>query len=512
MASFLEKFLFPTPTPSYSDSSFPRELLWVPVESDAVPVVLLLSPNARYLVLYFHSNGEDIGLCYSFARSLSTLLEVHVLLVEYPGYGICPGTASENSLLKAAHAAFRFVSEQLRWPAEDVIIMGRSLGAAVASQLAARVTCNGLILVAPFASLVEAAHHHVGVLARVLSNDVFNNRDHICKVSAPTLIVHGKNDTVVPCSQGRQLYDLSSARKLFVNPEGMHHNSDLLTVADILIKPVLRFFCLPDYTFQSLEVPPEFFGWRHRQQDKAMVVDMEAFDPLVRSFRDRLTRFVGIDTGHSAHAGADGPRRHSDHGKPDGPQSVFLSVPAAPGDIDGVEGSSMHTVRTSRRLARPHSQPSSLGRIGCIMDASSANADSGGTIDRMDITMDSMMPRNSKAIVGLDGLGAQGFGLQSGCCRGDFLFGMAHDLEVLRLRVQTASKEGHCAQLPQRALIVPGEGSSPRTLESTLCCGAAAARPRSAGSAISCSLAPCGIGRSVAVGCCGFFGGGMAAI
>mmetsp|Transcript_902 Transcript_902/g.2164 ORF Transcript_902/g.2164 Transcript_902/m.2164 type:complete len:369 (+) Transcript_902:180-1286(+) len=275
MASFLEKFLFPTPTPSYSDSSFPRELLWVPVESDAVPVVLLLSPNARYLVLYFHSNGEDIGLCYSFARSLSTLLEVHVLLVEYPGYGICPGTASENSLLKAAHAAFRFVSEQLRWPAEDVIIMGRSLGAAVASQLAARVTCNGLILVAPFASLVEAAHHHVGVLARVLSNDVFNNRDHICKVSAPTLIVHGKNDTVVPCSQGRQLYDLSSARKLFVNPEGMHHNSDLLTVADILIKPVLRFFCLPDYTFQSLEVPPEFFGWRHRQQDKAMVVDME---------------------------------------------------------------------------------------------------------------------------------------------------------------------------------------------------------------------------------------------
>mmetsp|Transcript_902 Transcript_902/g.2163 ORF Transcript_902/g.2163 Transcript_902/m.2163 type:complete len:499 (+) Transcript_902:158-1654(+) len=216
--------------------------------------------------------------------------------------------------------------------------------------------------------------------------------------------------------------------------------------------------------------------------------------------------------GHSAHAGADGPRRHSDHGKPDGPQSVFLSVPAAPGDIDGVEGSSMHTVRTSRRLARPHSQPSSLGRIGCIMDASSANADSGGTIDRMDITMDSMMPRNSKAIVGLDGLGAQGFGLQSGCCRGDFLFGMAHDLEVLRLRVQTASKEGHCAQLPQRALIVPGEGSSPRTLESTLCCGAAAARPRSAGSAISCSLAPCGIGRSVAVGCCGFFGGGMAAI
>merc|ERR1740138_1455333 len=116
--------------------SFPNELLWIPWDldyetcktpGDAVPAAFIQCPNARYLVLYLHSNGEDVGFSYPFGCGLRSVLEVHVLLVEYPGYGICPGSCSEETLWQSASAALRFVSEVLRYPAEDVILMGRSL-------------------------------------------------------------------------------------------------------------------------------------------------------------------------------------------------------------------------------------------------------------------------------------------------------------------------------------------------------------------------------------------------
>merc|ERR550532_549750 len=120
---------------------------------ECFPAVLLQCPNARYFVLFFHGNGEDVGLCHSFGAGLRSVLEVHVLLMEFPGYGICPGRSSEETLWQAAQAAFRFISEVLRWPAEDIIIIGRSLGAALATRLACSVVCNGLILIAPFLSI-----------------------------------------------------------------------------------------------------------------------------------------------------------------------------------------------------------------------------------------------------------------------------------------------------------------------------------------------------------------------
>eukprot|EP00747_Dinoflagellata_sp_TGD_P211904 gnl/TRDRNA2_/TRDRNA2_85072_c0_seq1.p1 gnl/TRDRNA2_/TRDRNA2_85072_c0~~gnl/TRDRNA2_/TRDRNA2_85072_c0_seq1.p1 ORF type:complete len:411 (-),score=54.14 gnl/TRDRNA2_/TRDRNA2_85072_c0_seq1:74-1189(-) len=229
-----------------------------------MPAVILRCPGARYLVIYYHSNGEDLGLCYSFGCGLRMVLEVHVLIVEYPGYGISPGKCSEDALMQVADVAYRFVSDVLRWPAEDIIVMGRSLGAALATSVASSQTCHGLILVAPFTSLVEAVGNYIGKLAPMLIGDTFANSRHIRKVQVPTLIVHGLDDRLVPCSQGQELHDLCPhKKKLFVCPDSMNHNSDLLGNAEYLIRPMLRFFALPDYAFVELNVPPEAFDKRH---------------------------------------------------------------------------------------------------------------------------------------------------------------------------------------------------------------------------------------------------------
>lgn len=345
--SFVSSLLFPVPTPSYSYHSYPGELLWIPSSldyskcpsGDSIPAVLLRSVGARYLIIYFHSNGEDIGLSYPFGCGLSTVLEVHVLLVEYPGYGICPGQCSEESLAQMSRAAFNFATEVLRWPAEDIILMGRSLGTAVATRLAGSVNCHGLVLVAPFLSLVDAVSQYIGGLAQMLIKDTFSNQDWMHKVQVPLLVIHGKQDRLISPDKGKQLYEVCShAKKMFIAPEEMGHNADLLASADFLVRPMLRFFNLPDYSFVDLIVPQEAFNKRHCPQYHGIVEMARADAPLMRPVGDQEPCPTCTTT--------------------EGPQWYARSFPVAlDGDMDDLDGSNEHTVRTPRLTHRSEHYP-----------------------------------------------------------------------------------------------------------------------------------------------------------
>lgn len=119
----LTRILYPAPAPTYTVDSFKGELVWIPKKSsldgdapllgvDCVPCLLLKYPYSRFLVLFFHSNaeetsrrfvvpfGEDLGRCYSFCSALRDRCQVHVLAVEYPGYGVCPGVATGPSVME----------------------------------------------------------------------------------------------------------------------------------------------------------------------------------------------------------------------------------------------------------------------------------------------------------------------------------------------------------------------------------------------------------------------------
>jgi hypothetical protein len=113
----LNSFLFPAPQPSYSVHSAIGDLLYIPrkkVEnanhssedtnysetmdggglnlSPAIPCLYL--PNASgstKLLMYFHGNAEDVGLASELLDYIRSLLKVHVLAMEYPGYGIYEG-------------------------------------------------------------------------------------------------------------------------------------------------------------------------------------------------------------------------------------------------------------------------------------------------------------------------------------------------------------------------------------------------------------------------------------
>mmetsp|Transcript_9670 Transcript_9670/g.21573 ORF Transcript_9670/g.21573 Transcript_9670/m.21573 type:complete len:559 (+) Transcript_9670:92-1768(+) len=259
----ISKLLFPAPPASYGVDDFPQELIWVPRSldprtsgpEDCVPCLFLPYSSARYLIFYLHSNGEDIGRCVQFCRSLRAQFQVHVFVVEYPGYGICPGgPCDEQRVTENAFAAFRFVYEVMQWPLDSIIVLGRSIGCGPAVSLAVEYQVSGLILVSPMLSVKTLMHDLLGPLAYVV-DERFPNWERVQRVVSPLLVVHGQKDFIIPFRHGVEIYNACKGRKLLVNPKDMGHNTNLLSDVTYLILPMLQFFSLPDYCFEDIHVP-----------------------------------------------------------------------------------------------------------------------------------------------------------------------------------------------------------------------------------------------------------------
>jgi len=264
----VSRILFPAPPASYTIDSFPHDLVWVPkgrcarlddqspppLDIESVPCLLLTYPSARFLIIFFHSNAEDLGRCRGFCCYLREQFQVHVLAVEYPGYGVCPGLPSGETVMENALAGLRFATETLRWPLDSIKVFGRSIGTGPAVGLASLFSFAGVILVTPFLSVQELFRDRVGPFAGLVE-EWFANEEMAPKITSPTIIIHGQRDELISCRHGEMLYELIRSRKLLVSPPEMEHNTNLLTNLQFFVLPMFQFFALPDYIFQDMHVP-----------------------------------------------------------------------------------------------------------------------------------------------------------------------------------------------------------------------------------------------------------------
>jgi len=262
--------VFPAPAPSYTADDFPGELIWVPKSlnpqtcspEDCITCLFLPCSSARFLLIYLHSNADDLGRCHSFCSALREQFQVYILAVEYPGYGICAGgPCDEQKAIDAAFTAFRFVREVLQWPLDSIMILGRSIGTGPAISLANKHEVHGVIIVSPFLSVREVCRDTIGPLANLI-DERFPNHERVANVRCPMLIVHGQEDSIIPLRHGQQLHDICPTRKLLVTPLKMSHNTNLFEDVAYFVLPMLQFFSLPDYCFEDISVPKWAFDKR----------------------------------------------------------------------------------------------------------------------------------------------------------------------------------------------------------------------------------------------------------
>jgi uncharacterized protein len=185
-----------------------------------------VAPGAgKPVILYFHGNGG--ALRFRVERFRRLIADgIGLVALEYRGYGGLAGTPSEDGLIADAQAAYRFAAT--RYPAQQLVLWGESLGSGVAIAIAAELPVGRVILEAPFTSAVAVGAQYYWYLpVSLLMKDQFRSDARIRKVTAPVMIMHGVHDRVVPYAMGEQLFDLANQPKHLVRfLDGGHEDLD----------------------------------------------------------------------------------------------------------------------------------------------------------------------------------------------------------------------------------------------------------------------------------------------
>lgn len=200
------------------------------------------SATAEMVLLWFHGNAGNLSQRAGLMLELAGI-PAQVFIVDYRGYGRSTGRPSEKGLYRDGRAAWRYLREDGGVDSDRIVILGKSLGGAVAVDLAAEVEPAGLIAESSFTSIPEMAAHHYPFIPRRLVRTKMDSRSKIGGVKCPILVVHSPADEVVPFVHGERLFQSASGDKRFLEIQGAGHN-ELAIIGGSAYFDALREFLL----------------------------------------------------------------------------------------------------------------------------------------------------------------------------------------------------------------------------------------------------------------------------
>ena len=198
---------------SAAGSSAPGELL----------VVRGTARSDRPWVIFLHGNAANVTSAGNVARYRQLLdLGVDVVAPEYPGYGAVAGTPSEAGSVAAARDAWHWLRASGVTPAR-IAIYGWSLGSGVATHLARGVDEQGLVLEGAFTGVDDRASElYPWLPIRWIASHRFASRDAIADAGSPLLLLHARDDQVIPFVHSERLLAKARDPKRLVALTGGH--------------------------------------------------------------------------------------------------------------------------------------------------------------------------------------------------------------------------------------------------------------------------------------------------
>jgi fermentation-respiration switch protein FrsA (DUF1100 family) len=214
---------FYPPKSSYVDNSDVIKL--TTEDGKKISAVYLPNANASYTMLVSHGNAEDLGYTMPFLKKLNEN-GFSVFSYDYQGYGTSEGRPAEKNVYQDVRAAYDYLVNKLNVQPTQIVLYGKSLGAAAAIDLASQAPVGGVIIESAFTTAIRTVTQYP-----IFPFDRFNNIDKIKKVTAPVLVIHGKNDAIIPLSHSEKLYEAANCPKDFLWIEDAGHN-DLRSKVD----------------------------------------------------------------------------------------------------------------------------------------------------------------------------------------------------------------------------------------------------------------------------------------
>jgi len=185
--------------------------------------------GARGTVLFCHGNAGNISHRLDSIRIFHRL-GLSVLIFDYRGYGRSEGKPSEQGTYRDAEAGWTYLVQQRSVPPERMILFGRSLGSAVAAEIALRHRAGALIVESGFTSVADLGQRYFPYLpVRLLTRHRYETIEKVGWITIPKLFIHSTGDEIVPFQQGMALYEKASEPKEFLRIAGGHNEGFLIS-------------------------------------------------------------------------------------------------------------------------------------------------------------------------------------------------------------------------------------------------------------------------------------------
>lgn len=170
-------------------------------------------------------------------------MRMHILAVEYPGYGLYKtSTPDESKMKEDADIIFDYLTKFIGVHPSDIILFGRSMGSGPATYLASKNQAYSLLLMSPYTSIKDVSRSLLGKLSFLLTPIVyerFRNIDMMKDAKCPVFFLHGLRDRLIPHSHTMDLNQACPMVSFMHLPPNMDHNE--FDFIDDLVSPFKDF-------------------------------------------------------------------------------------------------------------------------------------------------------------------------------------------------------------------------------------------------------------------------------
>ena len=196
--------------------------------------------DSRGVLLFFHGNAGNISHRLDSIKIFHDL-GLNVLIIDYRGYGQSTGSPGEQGTYRDAQAAWDYLNKERGIAPDRIVVFGRSLGGAVGAWLAGRYTPAGLIIESSFTSAVDVARQLYRYLpARLITRLKYRVVDYVQRASCPVLVIHSRQDEILPFAMGEGIYAAAKPPKSFLELKG-DHNYGFVLSGEVYINGLRQF-------------------------------------------------------------------------------------------------------------------------------------------------------------------------------------------------------------------------------------------------------------------------------
>ncbi len=189
------------------------------------------------LLWMVYGGNAALALDWMWLVQNESLRNAGFLLIDYPGFGECEGSASPGSIDASSEAAYSqwsitYLDEESAGHHPLLAILGHSLGAAAGMRFTTKHFVQKVVLISPFTSVADMVKDMFGAWLIPLLRHRFDNlgplRELLKQNPPPEIhIFHGSRDEVIPVKMGRELAALDTKLIRYHEIEGGYHNTIL---------------------------------------------------------------------------------------------------------------------------------------------------------------------------------------------------------------------------------------------------------------------------------------------